>query len=115
VIVGKLHVVKLPESHGTLQISGLVIGEDHHDSQQGQLLLTETLTRLHEHGDRCVIAVTASPRAQNLFARLGGVPGTTTAWQVSLLNKAGERYAPAEREALQLFQFALGAGLPTPP
>ena len=108
VIIGKLHAVEVPETRDVLQIGGLVIGEDHHDSQQGQLLLGETLSRLGEQGHSRAIAVTASQRAQNLFVRLGGVDLSSQPWHAVVLGKAKQRYAPAERDGVRLFEFTLG-------
>ena len=50
VIIGKLHTVPVPGDPDTLQIGGFVIAENHQDSQQGQLLLTEAFARLREQG-----------------------------------------------------------------
>ncbi len=108
VIVGKLHAVEVPEIGDALQIGGLVIGEDHHDSQQGQLLLAETLSRLREQGHSRAIAITASQRAQNLFTGIGGAQVSSGPWHATLLSKARQRYAPAERDDVQLFEFTLG-------
>ena len=46
IIIGKLHAAPVPEEPATLQIGGFAIGENHQDSQQGQLLLSEALARL---------------------------------------------------------------------
>ncbi|MBN1910080.1 MAG: GNAT family N-acetyltransferase [Pirellulales bacterium] len=107
IIIGKLHVVRVPDAPGTFQIGGLVIGEDHQDSQQGQLLLSETLARLAEQGADRAVAVTASPRAANLFKRFGETPDSPDPSLSALLARALERYATAERDDVRLFEFLL--------
>jgi acetylglutamate kinase len=107
VIIGKLHAVEVPERDDTLQIGGLVVGEDHHDSQQGRLLLGETLSRIGVQGQSRAIAVTASPRAHSLFVHLGGTEPSLQPWQTTLLDRARQRYTPAERDTVRLFEFTL--------
>jgi len=109
VIVGKLHVMEIPGIPNTLQIGGFVIGENHQDSQQGQLLLTEAISRFRERNHAGAIAITASERAKQLFARCGGQPNSTGDWQSALLSRASQRYAPEERSQVQLFEFPLTA------
>jgi amino-acid N-acetyltransferase len=105
IIVGKMHAVEVPHAPGILQIGGFVIGEDHQDSQQGQLLLTEALSRFREKGYAGAAAVTASERAKRLFGRCGGTPDSTGPWQARLLSSALPRYALEERSQVQLFEF----------
>ncbi len=106
ILVGKLHTTPIPEVDQAILIGGFVIGENHHDSQHGQLLLSEALSRFRQQGDRIVVAVTAAGRAKQLFQRHGAVPVTAEPWQIHLLEKARDRYFPAEREQVQLFQFS---------
>lgn len=107
VVVGKLHVVPLPQVAGIFQIGGFVVGENHQDSQQGQLLLSEALARLREQNATGAVAITASRRAQTLFERLGGRIAADETWQQQLLDRARERYSPAERNEVQLIFFQL--------
>ncbi|MBN1852772.1 MAG: hypothetical protein JW829_08605 [Pirellulales bacterium] len=105
IIIGKLHITEIPGVLKTPQLGGFVVGEGHHDSQQGQLLLTEALARLREQGCRGAVAITASPRAQRLFRRVGGIQNPTIPWQIQLLEQAVQRYVPAERGQVQLYEF----------
>jgi acetylglutamate kinase len=107
VIVGKLQATEIPEAPENVQIGGFVVGENHQDSQHGQLLLSEALGRLRARGYAGAAAITASERAKRLFERTGALPGATAPWQTKLLNQALERYAPEERSQVELFQFTL--------
>ncbi|MFC1597219.1 GNAT family N-acetyltransferase [Planctomycetota bacterium] len=107
VLIGKLHAVPVSGEGDTLQIGGFVIAENHQDSQQGQLLLSEALARLLDQGCSRAVAITASERAQSLFARSGGELASTGSWRTSLLQKAVQRYAVEERDQVRLFEFAL--------
>ena len=107
VIIGKLHAVAVPGQEGTFQIGGFVIAENHQDSQQGQLLLSEALARLREQGCSRAVAITASQRAQSLFQRQGGITAAETHDKLELLSKAMQRYAPEERDQIKLFEFIL--------
>lgn len=110
IIVGKLHATDVPGAPGILQIGGLVIGENHQDSQQGQLLLGESLGRFREKGYAGAVAITAAKRAKRLFERAGGQRNPSRPWQTSLLKSALERYALEERRQVQLFEFSLAGG-----
>jgi amino-acid N-acetyltransferase len=105
ILVGKMHALEVPEAPTIRQIGGFVIGEDHQDSQQGELLLTEALSRFREKGYAGAAAVTASERAKRLFSRCGGTPESAGPWQDRLLNRALERYASEERNQVTLFEF----------
>jgi len=106
VLIGKLHGQEVPGVPGALCIGGFVVGEDHQDSQQGQLLLSEALERFRQRGYRQIVAITASPRAQRAFERVGGhVPEQLSDWQASLLTEARKRYHPQEQTEVQLFVF----------
>ena len=107
VVIGKLHAAPVPGVARTFQIGGFVVGENHQDSQQGQLLLSEALARLREQQAAGAVAVTASQRARVVFERLGGHAGAETTWQKQMLNRAKRRYAPAEQNDVQLFVFQL--------
>jgi len=107
IVIGKLHTTPLPGEDGTLQIGGVVIAENHQDSQQGQLLLAEALSRLRGQGCSRAVAITASQRAQRLFGRLGGIATSATVCESAFLRKAAQRYVPEERDQLQLFEFLL--------
>ena len=107
VMVGKLHAARVRGEDGALQIGGFVIAENHQDSQQGQLLLSESLARLRERGCSRVIAITASQRAQSLFQRVGGMTISAMVGASALLHEALQRYAPEERAQVQLFEFLL--------
>ena len=107
VIVGKLHATEVAGIPRTLQIGGFVIGENHQDSQQGRILLLESLGRFRERGHVGAVAVTASERAKQLFARCGGQPSAGSDWQAQLLEAALERYSPEERSQVRLFEFSL--------
>jgi len=110
IIVGKLHATDVPGAPGIVQIGGLVIGENHQDSQQGQLLLGESLARLREKGHAGVVAITAAKRAKRLFERAGGQRNPAGTWQTPLLKTALERYAAQERRQVHLFEFSLAGG-----
>ena len=84
-----------------------MIGENHHDSQQGQLLFSEALGRFRERGCAGAVAITASERAKRLFARCGGQPKSAGDWRADLLDSAVKRYAPEERSQVELFEFPL--------
>ncbi len=114
VVIGKLHTAAVPDEAQTLQIGGFVIAENHQDSQHGQLLLTETLARLRERGCVRAVAITASPRAQGLFRRLGGEPAPAAASQSTLAQRALLRYAPEERSEVELIEFLLQSDSATP-
>ena len=103
VIIGKLHAAAVPEEDDSFQIGGFVVGENHQDSQQGQLLLTEALARLGEQGSSRAVAITGSQRAGDLFRRSGGVP----IGESPLLEQAARRYVAEERNEVQLFEFIL--------
>lgn len=105
VVIGKLHATEVPAGPGALLIGGFVVGEDHQDSQHGQLLLSEALGRFRQRGHTAAAAITASPRAKAAFERLGGVPGAVADWQVSLFQDALTRYHPEERREVEMFVF----------
>jgi amino-acid N-acetyltransferase len=107
VIVGKLHATEVPGVSDILLIGGYVIGENHQDSQHGQLLLGEALSRFRQQGCAAAAAITASDRSKRLFGRSGGRADETGPWQASLLNEAIQRYHPDERGEVQLFTFRL--------
>ncbi len=107
VVIGKLHLTEVPGSPNTWKIGGFVIGENHQDSQQGQLLLSEVFMRLQQQGCPRAVAITASQRAQSLFRRLGGSSELTAEWQAALLDEAVQRYAAKERHQVQLLDFDL--------
>ncbi|MGM0485799.1 MAG: GNAT family N-acetyltransferase [Planctomycetota bacterium] len=107
IVIGKLHVVPVPHIPRTFQIGGFVVGENHQDSQQGQLLLSEALARLRGQDAAEAVAITASPRARALFERLGGQVTDEAMWQNKLLNRAKQRYAPAEQNDVVLVAFQL--------
>jgi N-acetylglutamate synthase-like GNAT family acetyltransferase len=105
--IGKLHAAPLEKEEGSFQIGGFVIAENHQDSQQGQLLLSETFAHLREQGGRRAYAITASERAQSLFQRLGGTPLTEKYDKLKMLSKAMQRYSPEESDRVKLFRFIL--------
>jgi amino-acid N-acetyltransferase len=107
IVIGKLHTTEIPGVPQALQIGGFVIGENHQDSQQGQLLLGEAFGRLRERGVAAAVAITASPRAKGLFARCGGRTEQDDGWKSRLLKGAQQRYPPEERSQVQLFEFPL--------
>ena len=107
VIIGKLHATALPGESDAVQIGGFVVGENHQDSQQGQLLLSEALSRLGEQGSLRALAITGSQRAGNLFRRLGGVPITTSGGESPLLQESLKRRAVEEHDQVELFEFRL--------
>lgn len=107
VVIGKLHVVPITGVARTFQIGGFVVGENHQDSQQGQLLLSEALARLREQEALGAVAITASDRACTLFERFGGRVGARLAWQREMLSQAKKRYQPAEQNDVHLFEFKL--------
>jgi len=107
VIVGKLHATDVPGASGTVLIGGYVIGENHQDSQHGQLLLGEALSRFRQQGCTAAAAITASDRSKRLFERNGGTPEPAGPWQTNLMETAVQRYHPDERGDVQLFVFQL--------
>ncbi len=108
-VIGMLHATEVPNTDHSLLIGGYVIAENHQDSQHGQLLLTEALSRFREKGHNVAVAVTASDRAKRLFARSGGTPGAERPWQHRMFDAALARYHAGERDNVQLFQFDLTA------
>jgi N-acetylglutamate synthase-like GNAT family acetyltransferase len=106
-VIGMLHATEPPGTEGAVLIGGFVIAENHQDSQHGQVLLTEALSRFREKGYRMALAVTASDRAKRLFTRIGGQAGTHHHWQRELLDAALQRYHVDERAGVELFQFIL--------
>lgn len=106
-IIGKLHATEIPGAPQIRLIGGFVIGENHQDSQHGQLLLSEALARFREEGDTGAAAITASERARRLFERNGGVATAEGSWQQQLLEHSRKRYHPDERGLVQLFEFTL--------
>ncbi len=106
-VIGMLHGTEVPGADGSLLIGGFVIAENHQDSQHGQLLLTEALSRFREQGHKLAVAVTASDRAKRLFTRSGGRPGAERPWQQRMYDAALARYHPDERDKVQFFQFDL--------
>ena len=106
-VIGMLHATEVPNTDHSLLIGGFVIAENHQDSQHGQLLLTEALSRFREKGHKVAAAVTASDRAKRLFARSGGRPGAERPWQRRMFDAALARYHADERDEVQLFQFDL--------
>ncbi len=107
ILVGKVHVMEIPDAPQTSLIGGFVIGENHQDSQYGQLLLTETLGRLREEGYAAAAAITASDRARRLFERNGGKPASGGTWQLRQLAEAQNRYHPDEQALVQIYEFSL--------
>lgn len=106
VLIGKLHAHQVPGVPDALCLGGFVVGEDHQDSQQGQLLLSEALERFRQRGYRHLVAITASPRAKRAFERVGGqVPKPMTPWQELLLTEAKKRYHGEEQNQVELFTF----------
>lgn len=87
-----------------------MIAENHQDSQHGQLLLCEALSRFREQGYREAAAITASDRAKRLFDRHGGRPEPDRPWQKRLLQDAIARYQPEDRGQVKLFHFDLRTG-----
>lgn len=110
VIIGMLHATEVPDAEGALLIGGFVIAENHQDSQHGQLLLCEALSRFREQGYMEAAAITASDRAKRLFDRNGGRPEPDRPWQKRLIEDAVPRYQPEERGQVQLFRFDLRTG-----
>ncbi|MHB8902669.1 MAG: GNAT family N-acetyltransferase [Thermoguttaceae bacterium] len=106
-VIGMMHATEVPNTDGSLLIGGFVIAENHQDSQHGQLLLTEALSRFREKGCKLAVAVTASDRAKRLFSRNGGRPGAERPWQQRMLDAAQARYQPEERGDVLFFQFDL--------
>jgi len=106
VTLGKLHATELPLAADTLLIGGFVIAENHQDSQQGQLLLSEALSRFRQQGYARAAAITASRRAKRLFERNGQVAADGP-WQARLLAESLERYDSDERGEVRLFEFPL--------
>ena len=85
IVVGKVHATQVPAADDTLLVGGFVIAENHQDSQQGQLLLSEAIGRFREKGYAWAVAVTASDRAKRLFERNGHEVTAPTDWQAQLL------------------------------
>lgn len=111
IIVGKLHAETLRNVEHGLLLGGFVIGENQQNSQQGQLLLSEALSRFKERGHQTVVSITASPHAAKLFERSGGVKGTPQPWQQQLRETSRQRYPSDEQNAVQLFTFDLSEQL----
>ncbi len=107
VIIGKLHTTPVPDEPRTLQIGGFVIAENHQDSQQGQLLLTEVFARLREQGYTRAVAISLSQRAQGLFRRLGGMAAPAVTCPSPLARQALSRYRSEERHQVEWFEFRL--------
>jgi ribosomal protein S18 acetylase RimI-like enzyme len=107
VIIGKLHTAAVSGDAHTLQIGGFVIAENHQDSQHGQLLLSETFSRLQERACVRAVALTASPRASRLFQRLGGRVMPAASCPETLAQTALLRYQPAERHEVNWIEFLL--------
>ena len=105
IIVGKLHATPIPGEGDVLLIGGFVIAENHQDSQHGQLLLTETLSRLREKNHSAAAAITASERAKRLFLQNGATRWTDGSEPARLLERARRRYHDHERDLLQLFHW----------
>lgn len=105
--IGMMHATEVPGSDSSLLIGGFVIAENHQDSQHGQLLLSEALSRFREKGCKLAVAITASDRAKRLFSRSGGRPGAERSWQQQMLGTALARYHTEERENVLLFRFDL--------
>lgn len=106
VLIGKVHGQEVAGVPGALYIGGFVVGENHQDSQQGQLLLSEALERFRQRGYRHLAAITASPRAKRAFERVGGQsPEKLADWQQQLLAEARKRYHPQEQADVELFVF----------
>lgn len=106
-VIGMLHATEVPNTGSSLLIGSFVIAENHQDSQHGQLLLDEALSRFREKGHKVAVAVTASDRAKRLFVRSGGRAGVERPWQQRMFDAALARYHPDERDDVQLFQFDL--------
>lgn len=106
-VIGMMHATEVPGSDHSLLIGGFVIAENHQDSQHGQLLLTEALSRFREKGCRLAVAITASDRAKRLFSRNGGRPGAERPWQQQMFGTSLSRYQPEERSNVLFFQFDL--------
>ncbi len=109
VLIGKLHVIQLKETPRAVMISGFVIGENHQDSQHGQLLLNETLDRLRGKGLSTAVAITASNHAKRLFQRSGGIVAQENTWELDLLEQARQRYQVPQRGNVELYEFPLVA------
>ena len=107
VVIGKLHTVPLPGDPDGLQIGGFVIAENHQDSQQGQLLLTEAFARLREQGYTRAVAISASQRAQGLFRRIGGTTSLAQNCSSPAAQKSLQRYVPEERDQVEWIEFRL--------
>lgn len=105
--IGMMHATEVPGSDCSLLIGGFVIAENHQDSQHGQLLLSEALSRFREKGCKLAVAITASDRAKRLFSRSGGRPGAERPWQQQMLGAALARYHTEERENVLFFRFDL--------
>ena len=103
IIVGKLQATEISDEQGALLVGGFVIAENHQDSQQGQLLLVEALSRFRERGYGAAVAITASERAGELFQQNGAVAWTGGSWPAKLLANARQRYHVDERDQVRLF------------
>jgi len=106
IVVGKLHAADIEGQERALLIGGLVIAENHQDSQHGQLLLAEALSRFREQGYDATAAITASERAKRLFQNSGATQATQDAWPAQLLATARQRYHVDERDQVQLFYWS---------
>ncbi len=106
-VIGMMHATDVPNTDHSLLIGSFVIAENHQDSQHGQLLLTEALSRFREMGYREAVAVTASDRAKRLFERSGGRGGVERPWQRRMFDAALARYHADERDNVELFCFDL--------
>lgn len=107
IVIGKLHATQVLEEQGTVLIGGLAIGEDHQNSQQGQLLLFESLARLRGRGYQKAVAITSSGHAKRLFEKNGGAISHRSGWELTILEAARQRYQPSERQDVSLYEFQL--------
>lgn len=108
VLVGKLHGTPIEDVPNATYIGGFVIAEDHQNSQQGQVLLSEALTRFKNQGDQFSYAITAADGAKKLFARHEGkIANLDAPWKEKLLAESRERYKEDEKDLVELFEFNL--------
>lgn len=108
VLVGKLHGTPIEGTPDATYIGGFVVAEDHQNSQQGQVLLSEALTRFKNHGDKFSYAITAADGAKKLFERHDGKKASLdTPWKEELLMKSRDRYKEDEKDLVELFEFNL--------
>lgn len=107
IVIGKLHATQVLDEQGTVLIGGLAIGEDHQNSQQGQLLLSESLARLRGRGYQRAVAITSSGHAKRLFEKNGGAVSNRSGWELTILEAAQQRYQPSERQDVSLYEFKL--------